>query len=128
MCVCVYCSNLKIVLATCMTQERMTLLSPGVPPPTSQPVHSGPRRFMFPTRPVRGHSVESDGYSEVFDGEEAPSSLPSGLITLMNAPFTSTPADSMNNTSKEEVRLATILKSSFLEHKLIPVVRMYLCL
>lgn len=79
----------------------MTLLSPGAPTTTSQPMHSGPRRFTFPSRPVRGLSVESDGYSEVFDGEEAPSSVPSRLITLMNAPFTSSPADVVSATSKE---------------------------
>lgn len=87
-----------------MTQERMTLMSPGVSTTTSQPKCSGARRFTFPSRPVRGHSVESDGYSEVFDREDAPSSLPSRLITLMNAPFTSTPAD----TSNKEVCLAAL--------------------
>lgn len=91
---------------TCMTQERMTLMSPGVPTTTSRPICSGARRFTFPSHPLRGHSVESDGYSEVFDGEDAPSSLPSRLITLMNAPFTSTPADTSN---KEVLYLTTLL-------------------
>lgn len=72
----------------------MTLLSPGVPTGSQ---NTAP--FTFPSHPAREHSVESDGYSEVFDGEGTTASLPSGLTTLMHAPFTSTSAD----TSRKEV-------------------------
>ena len=66
----------------------MTLVSPGVPSTGC----GNPPTFTFPSHPARANSVESDGYSEVFDGEESSSntnSLPSGLTGLLNAPFTS---------------------------------------
>lgn len=73
-------------------QERMTLMSPGVHTNTSKQLYgSGDNPFTFPPHVARGLSVESDGYNEeVFDREDSSSanSLPSGLTTLMNAPFT----------------------------------------
>lgn len=80
----------------------MTLMSPTpTTTTTSRPLYShNPRRFVFPTtQSLREHSVESDGYSEVFDGDDLSSNtntLPSGLTGLMNAPFTS-------STTKKEV-------------------------
>ena len=77
-------------------------MSPGIHTNTSKQLYgSGDNPFNFPSLVVRGSSVESDGYTEeVFDREDSSSSnsLPSGLTTLMNAPFTSTLA-----TTKKEV-------------------------
>lgn len=93
-------------------------MSPGVSSASSsadQPLSaSRAPPFIFPPRPTRESSIESDGYSEVFDREDSSSSsaeissLPSRLTALMNAPFTS---DASN--LKKDVRYTCITLFSY---------------
>ena len=87
----------------------MTLLSPAAQPAynsSSQPSNSA-------SCLARRDSIESDGYSEVFDGEEGPltASLPGRLTTLMHAPFPPSSA-ATSTSSDQEVRSLSPLPAS----------------
>ena len=92
----VHTTRMYTTISLFSLQERMTLMSPGVSSAASSSSSSAklgsePRPFVFPPRQLTHEpSVESDGYSEVFDGEDlSENSLPSRLTGLMSAPFTS---------------------------------------
>lgn len=66
---------------------------------------------------LRAGSIESDGYSEVFDSEEysensQPVPLSSGLTTLINAPFSHSSAIT-TSTGTNEVCMCVLLMYTF---------------